>query len=162
MRTWLLMFPVIALMTGTMVEAEDHPTSVAARQAEQRFLSAVKAARKDYIADLETAAKQSLAADKLDEAIRIKQTIKDLESQQALDRGDPVVQLRRKLTNTTWRLRFGITIRKTLKHCDSVLETRPSKSTARKRVLVFGNQSNRDLSSQSSTISCSYFNSMKP
>lgn len=78
--------------------------SAEARLAEMKFLQAMKTARDAYIEDLNAAAKQSLKEDDLDEALLIKEKIEDLKSEQQFDRGDPVVQLRRKLTNTSWKL----------------------------------------------------------
>ena len=80
----------------------DEFKTAAARNAELKFLKALRSARDDYIKDLESAAKAAVTDDNLDEAVRIKRRIEDLKSQQTFDRGDAVVQLRRKLRNTTW------------------------------------------------------------
>lgn len=76
--------------------------SAKARQAEQKFLRAMKAARADYIANLKVAAKLAIKDNEFEEAVRIQEKIQDLDSQQTGDRGDVVVKLRRHLTNTTW------------------------------------------------------------
>lgn len=104
MRTCLVVLPIIVFVAGAITASDGKVTSVDARRAEQKFFDAVKAAREEYIADLDVAARKSLAADKLDEAIAIKKAIEELKSQQTLDRGDPVVQLRRRLTNSSWKL----------------------------------------------------------
>ena len=102
MRTCSLLLLLIGGGSYGEALAEDFQTA-SAKKAEQKFLKALKAARGAYIADLDAAAKQAIKNDNLDEAIRIKEKVKDLRSQQEFDRGDPVVQLRRNLRNTTWR-----------------------------------------------------------
>lgn len=87
-------------LTGSAA-AQDFKSSEA-KAAEEKFQQSLKTAQDAYIEDLESAAKSALAADNLDEAVLIKETIEDLKSQQKGDRGDPVVQLRRRLRNTAW------------------------------------------------------------
>lgn len=97
----LVLFSCVVLSWSSRVFAQDFETA-GAKQAQERFLAALKSAQDTYASDLEIAAKQAVADNNLEEVVRIKEKIDDLKSQQQLDRGDPVVRLRRRLKDTTW------------------------------------------------------------
>ena len=103
MQLFQVCFAVLTwLAISSSAVAADAIQSQKAKEAGERFNKAMKAARATFITDLESAAKQALAENKLDDAIRIKEKIKDLQGQQNDDKGDPVVRLRRRVVNTTW------------------------------------------------------------